>query len=385
MNGGAATSPDSPDRKIRILHVVTSLEPGGLENGVVNLSNGLDPARFETSIACIERVGDFANRLNSGVEVHCLGKKAGFSWAAVVELGKLLRKIRPDVLHTHDLGPLIYGVLAKYRAGAASAVLHGEHAELRPEEKTLKRRWLRRFLYLACARVHTVSESLKKSLAQEGFSGSQIQAVLNGVNCEHFSPGRSVRDAREELKIPEAAVVMGIVGRFGAFKRHEFLISAFELLAAKRPEAFLLIVGDNGPEKENALRRCRDSDFRNRIVWAGFQLDTAPYYRAMDLLAIPSVNEGLSNAMLEAMACGVPCLTHPACGSSEVIENGKNGFIREMTTPAALAAEMGTLLERQEVLLEAGHRARKTAEESFSLEAMLKNYGDLYAGIVPRR
>ena len=367
-------------RKIRILQLVTSLEPGGLENGVVNLANGLDPDRFHTTIVCLERVGDFAGRLRDGIRVICLDKPQGFRFPAVRKLAGIIRSERADVVHTHNFSPLIYGCLASLLTGCRAAVLQGEHGQLRPEEMTSKRRFLRHAGYRVCRSIHTVSAGLKSDLVDQGFSGDKMKVILNGVDCGRFTPVLGERRAalRETRGLEGDSVVIGIVGRFVALKGHARLIEAFERLASDHLRLRLLIVGDHGSEREKILRQIEESPVRENIVWSGYQQDTVDFYRMMDLLVVPSDSEGLSNVMLEAMACGVPCLAHPACGANEVIVDGENGLLREMSTPEALVAAIGEIAFDVTRLGALAAGARETAERRFSLAAMVAGYGELY-------
>jgi glycosyltransferase involved in cell wall biosynthesis len=370
-------------RRIRILHVVTSLEPGGLENGVVNLANQLDPLRFETSITCLERVGEFAERLGSDTALTCLEKPPGFRFSAITQLARMIARKRPDIIHTHNLGPLIYGTLANIVSGNTAVVIQGEHAQLRPDEKTLKRRLTRNACYRSCGMVHTVSSGLRDDLVSNGFPNDKIRVILNGVDCIRFSP--AVAEERKALRkqhgLPEDSLVVGIVGRFGAFKGHGKLIGGFEQLAGKNPHLCLLMVGDHGPEKDRVLEQAAASAYRERIKWSGFQTEPADFYRLMDLLVVPSGNEGLSNALLEAMACGVACLAHPACGANEVVVEGTNGMLRPMADTDQLANAISAAIADPSLLREMGAQARRTAVEGFSMAAMLSGYSRLYEEI----
>ena len=113
--------------------------------------------------------------------------------------------------------------------------------------------------------------------------------------------------------------MIGIVARFGSFKRHAALVQAFEKVASSHADLRLLMVGEGGPEKEAVAKQVTASPLASRIVMAGYQSDPVPWYQSMDALIVPSSNEGLSNATLEAMACGVPVLTNDICGARELL------------------------------------------------------------------
>lgn len=367
---------------LRIAQVVFSLEPGGLENGVVNLANGLDPARFETQFVCLERIGSFAKRLRDGIPVTCLDKPPGLSPATMARFAALLRRHRPHLLHTHNLGPLVQAFGAKMLSGLPIPILHGEHGALRAEDLSPRRRLMRKWLYRRCARVHTVSASLRGHLAGLGLPSERIVPILNGVDGRRFRPPDDRGAAKDSLGLPADSFVVGMVGRLIASKRHRLLLEAFAHIGADWPSLRLLIVGDGGDARDEVLAAVEAHPLRERIRWAGHQPDPAPFYQAMDLLAMPSSVEGLSNALLEAMACGVPCLAHPACGATEVVVDGKNGLLRQMDCAEEVAAALEEILNDPEPLATMASEARRRVETDFSLEAMVARYARLFEEIV---
>jgi glycosyltransferase involved in cell wall biosynthesis len=370
-----------PDRPIKILHVVFSLEQGGMENGLINITRGLDAQKFETHVACLEREGDFAQRLPEPKRIYVLGKDVGFSMKALGVLSKLISRIKPDVVHSHNLGPLMYGGLAT-AMGIRAPILHGEHSLLPPEECRAKKLRQRHLFYRACKKVHAVSAGLREQLVQLGLPAEKIITLINGVDTERFAPdSRSM--ARREIGdfIPANAFVFGIVGRFGPFKRHGVLIEAFNQLASQAPDLHLLVVGGGGPEKERVVAQGKASPVANRIHFVGFQNDPVPYYRAMNLLVVPSINEGMSNAVLEGMACGIPVLANNVCGNAEMIVNGGNGLLADLETAGQLTTELRGICTNRHALEEMGQRARESAIKSFSISTMVYNYARLYQEI----
>jgi len=365
--------------RIKISHLMFSLEPGGLENGVVNIANGLNREQFEIEIACLERKGSFLQRLDGDVGVFCMEKPAGVSMGALVRLTKYLRKARPDIVNTHNLGPLFYAVLARFFCFGRFRILHGEHGVFRAGDLTWKRLRMRRVLYRACHAIHTVSHSLTDYLVEElKFSPKRIATIINGVDCERFHPPADKRDAKRAVKIPPGSLVIGMVGRLIQSKRHLLVLEAFNNLAAANSELVLLIVGDGGDTRVAVEQVINDHVYRGRIYWVGHQDNPVPYYHAMDLLVMPSSVEGLSNALLEAMACGIPCLAHPACGGNEVIQDSMNGILRRMDDLEEAEAAISQNIRDTTLLIHLGREARLTARDNFSLETMISNYSLLY-------
>ncbi len=347
-----------------------------MENGIVNIASGLHSRGFEMHVACLERRGAFADRLPAPELVEVLGKSGGFSWGATLRLARLISQVRPQVIHSHNLGPLIYSSLAT-GWGTRLPMVHGEHSQLTDAELTPRRLRQRRWLYRACRQVHTVSDGIRDQLTELRFPRGNISAIPNGVDATRFAPADQ-QEARAALGLPANAVFIGISGRFGPFKRHDLLIEAFENIAPRFPSARLLIIGGGGPNESSVRERVARSPQQERIHLAGFQRDPVPFYHALDLLAIPSANEGLSNAALEAMACGVPVLANTGCGHEQAITSESDGVIADLHTSASLAAALAALLAEPDKLAKFGHAARLKVEKHFSLAAMIDAYERLY-------
>jgi glycosyltransferase involved in cell wall biosynthesis len=225
--------------------------------------------------------------------------------------------------------------------------------------------------------VHTVSHALVDHFAAEGFRRDRLVAVVNGVDAERFSPGDR-RAARERLGWTPEMLVLGMVGTMQRRKRHDDVLTAFEQLAATTPDLRLLIVGEGGSETTAVRARVQASRWRERIHLAGFQPEPQAYYPAIDLLLVPSTNEGLSNATLEAMACEVPVLTHTACGNADIIKPGVDGFVVELAGAADLARCLAEVVARREQLPQMGRLARAKVVQTFSLRQMAAEYAKLY-------
>jgi glycosyltransferase involved in cell wall biosynthesis len=365
-------------KKMRILEIVDTLDAGGMEHQLVHLINRLDPARFHFEVCCLRYAGVNAAKLAPHVTVHPLEKAEGFQPSTVQRLRQLLRR-GFDVVHTHNLAPLIYAALAT-AGGLTHPLFHGEHAQLTPAELGKKRLWQRRLLYRCCRAVHTVSESQRQELLRIGLGHKKLIAIRNGVNTEHFTPpppALTRQHLLESLGIQAepGAVNIGIVARFGAYKRHLDLLRAFEALAARFPHTRLLMIGDGGPMKEQVLAAAQASPYSQRIHWAGYQKDPAPWYRVLDLLVVPSLNEGLSNTTLEAMSSGVPVLSHDNCGAREIIHSDAEGWVREMPDLASLSTHLAEILSLPSTTRQAvGKQARQAVSTRFSWSAMAEEY-----------
>lgn len=364
-----------------VLHVVDSLNPGGMENGVVNMAGQLAPVGVRTHVACLRDRGAFADRLPNRDAVTLLGKKSGFSLNSVLNLARTIREQRPSVLHTHNLGPLIYATLATL-GGVTVPILHGEHGQIQPQDLTPRRLATRRLLYRCCHTVHTVSGSLLEALQSMKLTARRMVAITNGVDCENFCPSNQKTESKLSLGIPMGeSITLGIVGRFVALKRHLMLLQALEPVMELYPQVHLLVVGDQGPERDKIIQAMEQHPFASRIHWLGMRSDMAACYQAMDLLISSSEVEGLSNAVLEAMACGVPVLAHMACGNNEAVINGQGGFLYELPDAQRLTHALLSILASPASLVEQGRLARQRVEEQFSIAAMAAGYLRVYRAL----
>lgn len=371
-------------RKIRLLQIVDSLHQGGMENILVQVCNRLDPERFEITVCCLSRTGPFAGRLREGVQIVCLGKPPGFSLATVRKLRSLIRNGNFDLVHTHHLGGLIYTVLARAKSATSPPrIIHSEHIILHGGDLSI-RRWLqRKLLYPFTSCLFTVSAQQEAQLRILRLSHSRLFTLRNGVDGDRFRPlpEDTKERLRQSLDLDPGLFWVGKVARFAPLKRHAALLEGFEKAALENPRLGLLLLGDDGSEKKRVLERIEASPVRARIIWAGLQQDPVPWYQAMDLLIIASDSEGMPNAALEAMACGIPVLANEVCGVSEIAGEGGHCWIEDLSSPRLIQSALSRIAALPASRLQAaGETARRHAETHLSLDVMMEGYRRLYQG-----
>ena len=352
-----------------------------MENGLVNVATGLSPEEFETHVCCLEYAGRFVRRLPEPGNVHVLEKARGLSVRTAWRLARLIRRIDPDVIHSHNYGPMFYSVLAT-GVGLSRPILQGEHGQLPPDQLIPRVLAQRRLLYRACRKIVTVSESLRQHLLDLRMPGERMTAIVNGVDTVRFQPGDR-QAARRTIGLPENVIVLGIIGRVNAAKRHAALVEAVIELAKNHP-VHLLIVGDGGDEYQRIRRIARESPASANIHFAGYQPDTVPFYQALDLLVSPSLHEGLSNVILEAMACGVPSLCHNACGNTEAVTHGVDGWVADLGSMDKIRDELKLIVATRDQLIRFGNKARSKAEKAFSIDRMVEEYAAAYRELARR-
>lgn len=353
-----------------------------MENIMVRVCNHLHGLGAAVTVCCLSKTGPFAERLHPGVAVRVLDKPPGFSWKAVHELRQIMVQGRFQVVHTHHLGGLIYSSLARLPRTRPSFI-HSEHIMWGAADLGKKRQWQRKALYRGCACIFTVAEQQMRQMRQMGHRHPWQTTLVNGVDAAHFQPSASPKhQLRQALGLPQDGLWLIKVARFGDTKRHADLIRAFEAAHQSRPHLRLLLVGDGGPEKEAVLRQMQESPARDSMHWAGFQQNPLPYYQAADILVVASSFEGLPNAVLEGMACGLPVLANEACGVLDVAQDGLHGWAGDFSTADKLSHALVAAADASPAALERmGAAAREHVVRQFSMETMLGRYERLYHAV----
>jgi glycosyltransferase involved in cell wall biosynthesis len=237
---------------------------------------------------------------------------------------------------------------------------------------------MRKFLYRFCRMVHVISEDQKRQLQTHDLSpGKELLCLPNGTDTVKFHPGNKAA-ARAVLKLPSEGFFVGIVGRLVPTKRHQLLLKAFEQVGQKVPDMHLMLAGSGGALEADIRQQCADHPLRERVHWLGGRDDMPTVYQSLDLLALPSDNEGMPNVALEAMACGVPVLANQVCGIEQIINDGKDGRVAAMDRPEGLAELLKELHSDATKLKDLSIGARQRIVDHFSMHSMSSRYEAVY-------
>jgi sugar transferase (PEP-CTERM/EpsH1 system associated) len=366
-----------------VAHVIHSLAIGGLENGVVNLVNTSGP-RFRHVIICITGDGSLRNRLTPTVETFMLRKRPGNDAAAFLRLVRILREIRPAIMHSRNWAAL--DAIPAARLAGVGVVVHGEHGReaADPHGRNARRNRIRRLLHPLVSQFITVARDLERWLVEDvGLPRRKVLTIRNGVDLARF--GHTDRlEARRSLGFPEDGLVVGTVGRLDPVKDQAGLLQAFTGLLPAHPQAWLLVAGD-GPCRENLLRRAASLGISERVRFLGERTDVPVVFGAMDLFVLPSIAEGMSNTMLEAMASGLPVVATRVGGNAELVEDGANGRLVLPQDVAALTTAMAAYLDDSHLRSLHGKASRERAVDHFGLERMSGAYTGLYSRLLIRQ
>ena len=290
-----------------------------------------------------------------------------------------------NVLHCHQpFSPMTIGLIAKAlwaKPIIVKLTTSGSHGNLREIQRMPFTR-LRKRMMQRVDRFVAISEEVVTELHTWGIPAEQIVQIPNGVDTDRFVPPtlKDKQRAREALGLTGAARVTVYVGRFTAKKRVDILLRAWQSVHRVYVDARLLLVGD-GPGRTALQALAGELDLGQSVTFCGVQPDVLPYLHAADLFVLPSVSEGISNALLEAMACGLPPVACDIGGNRDIIKHDESGVLIQPNSAEALAAAMSTLLRDPERLCRLATRARGTVLERFSLRAVTERYLALYSDL----
>jgi sugar transferase (PEP-CTERM/EpsH1 system associated) len=376
--------PGSIEQPRLVVHLVNQLDMGGMENGLLNLITHMPPERYRHAIVCLKDHSDYhAHIRERGVEIISLHKRDGRDPAHYLRMFRTLRALHPDVVHTRSVHGL-KGQLVAALAGVKLRV-HGEHGRDLPGLGGARRQYqlLRRLLRPLIGHFIAVSAELEDWLIEHvGAEPGRVSQISNGVDSVQFHPRLGPPAAVGPAGfMQDSAFVIGSVGRMDDIKNHATLVEAFlRLIASPHPahqRLRLMIIGD-GPLRAECQAMLNRAGAGHRAWLPGERGDIAQLLRAMDLFVLPSLAEGSSNAILEAMATGLPVVATNVGGNMELVHPGFTGILVPPLSPDTMAAAIADYCRIPEMGQRHGARARSQVIARHSLPAMARSYLAVY-------
>ncbi len=383
------------DDRPLVMHVVYRFDTGGLENGLVNLLNHMPMQAYRHAIVSLTDVTDFRHRVErNDVEFIALHKRPGHGVWLYPRLYSLMRERRPAIVHTRNLAAL-EAVVPAWLA-RVPVRLHGEHGRDMNDLDGSKRRyqWMRRVYRPFVSHYFALSRDLADYLrAQVDVAPGRVTQVYNGVDVGRFTPaGTTPAPIVGSPFDPSRHWIVGTVGRMQAVKDQPTLVQAFLRVLQQRPELRdrlrLVIVGD-GPLREVCRQRL-DAAGASDLAWLpGERSDVAVVMRGLHCFVLPSLAEGISNTILEAMASGLPVIATAVGGNADLVTHGETGVIVPVSDPDAMADALTQLAEAPSRAAAMGRAGRAKVEIRFSISAMVDAYRNVYdrqlAAVRPRQ
>ena len=364
-----------PNDQPKVLQVVWSLEVGGMERVVIHLARGLPDQGFAAELVTLAGADSPMGQSLDGLVHWELSKRPGLDLGLARSLASLVRRTGAALLHAHNTLSLLYAVLASLMTRTpVVGTLHGANFEGPPRHRQL-RRWLSR----RCASVTCVSrDALEAARDQDRIDPRRLRLVYNGIDTDQVKAALGQREAaRAELGLePDAGVIIS-VGRLSHEKDYATLLAALTEPAWGQRPPVLLLVGD-GPERGALEARAQELGLGERARFLGERDDVPRLLAASDAFTLSSLSEGVSMALLEAMAAGLPVAATRVGGTPEVVLPGQTGLLVPPQDPQALAKALGGLLSDPELARRMGSAGAARVEEHFSLAAMSRAYAELF-------
>ncbi|KKO46876.1 sugar transferase [Arsukibacterium ikkense] len=373
---------------VHICHLLWSFRTGGLENGVVNLINQLNPAEFRHSIICLTDYDPafFARITRADVQIFSLHKRAGQDLGSFKRCYQLLRQLKPDVCHSRNLAAMEYQLVALL--ARVPRRLHGEHGwDLTDLAGQNKKYVLLKQLYRPIIQ-HYICLSLEgqRYLQQTvGVPAKRLSVICNGVDTERFSPASRVQSNLPASLTAGDRVIFGTVGRLADVKNQQLLVDAYIALCQQSSDFLnntaLVIIGD-GQKRPHLQQQLSVAGLAAQCWLPGDRSDIASILPGFSVFVLPSLAEGISNTILEAMACGLPVIASEVGGNPELVQPEHTGWLFPSGDKPQLMQLLQHCQQTAAELPQIGRNARTAAEQQFSLDSMVAAYRRQYlAGI----
>jgi glycosyltransferase involved in cell wall biosynthesis len=366
-------------RPLRILHLITRLPIGGAERLLLGILRNLDPKEFESVVCCIQDRGELADEVEAlDIPVIALNlmQKGGYDRQVVPALRRIMHEHQINLVHTHLYHANLYGRLAARKEGiAAIASVHNTYKK-RKWYRHLINRWLANKTFMVTAGSEDVEKDL---LTVDRLPKNKVLRLPNSIDLSRVDTPVSKAEAKQRFGFSDKDLVIGTVGRVEEQKGHIFLIQAFAKLR-QRPDGQrlkLLLVGDGRllPQLKEVSERLGISE---AVCFPGSIAKLADVYRAIDLFAMPSLWEGLSLAMLEAMAAGLPMVATEVGGARDVLGDDRYGLLVPAHDSDALAAALGKLLDDPSATAKLAATGKARVHADYSVTSLTQQLSGLY-------
>jgi glycosyltransferase involved in cell wall biosynthesis len=353
---------------IRLGLFIDRLAPGGTQRQLLALLARLDRTRLQPFVACFDDAGAWFDCLAELDIPATVFPIRGFArldtFRKLAAFAQWSRRYRIDVVHTWELYSNIFGLPGAAAAGVPVRI--GSRRGLNPD-RTAGQRRLQRLAYAAAHRIVANSEAAARLLREEGVPSTRVTIVRNGIDLSPYSS----RTDRSFLR----RVVM--VAGLRRIKGLDVLVMAAAKIVARVPDARFVIVGE-GPERESALLQVRQFGLENNFEFLGHRDDVPALLAEADLFVLPSRSEAFPNAVIEAMAAGLPVVATHVGGIAELVQQERTGVLVPSEDPEALAGAVLNLMARPEFANALGRTARQEVEREYSLSSMVARFEELY-------
>ena len=358
---------------IRLALIIPTLDRSGAEKQFALLAAGLPKDRFEVEVVALTRSGPLeADLRNAGIPVHVLGKRWRFDLTPVLQLKRWLQERQPDIVHSWLFAANSAARLAAPR-GRTKVVISERCVD---SWKSGWQHWVDRRLWRRTDRMLANSQSVADFYADRGYDRGRIVVIPNGV-CVPPRPATSREEFLKELGFPPQAKVAMYVGRLAKQKRIRDLLWSAQLLRQSLSDFRLVLVGD-GPDRADLEQYARDVEVSKFVKFLGHRQDAASLLHHADLFWLASDFEGMSNSLMEAMACGKPCVVSDIPPNRELVVHDQTGYRMNVGDSIGYAQFTQRLLEDAELATRLGQAGAARMAEQFSVSRMIERHIEFY-------
>lgn len=364
-------------QKKKVLHFISGLEVGGAETQLLRILPKLQQYH-DNRVCCVRGRGPIGKDLGKrGIRVYYLDLKSIFDIFAILRLRKAIRDFSPDIMVTYLIHADLYGRVLGKLFGVKKIVCSKRGALLQ-WEWLAKLDWLtRKFVSHYLVQTETAKKEWMKRV---NLPENKFTVIPNGIDANFFAGIEKDEKLRQELGIDRAETVIICVANLHVNKGHKFLLEAFEKVFRRDKQIKLLLVGD-GEEKENLKKQIENYKAKNNILFLGKRTDVPELLKISDIFVLPTMFEGMSNAILEAMACGLPIITTDIPENRELIKDKINGILVPVNNTNEIATSLNTLLNDKNLIEKLAKNAQMTVTERFDIEKVTRDIASFLASL----
>ena len=367
---------------VKVLHILNQLALAGTEKKTITLFKEINRIDFNLSLFCFNPRAVDIDVLPDNIDYYEYHRKEGLDLKIVARIVKIVKRKSINIIHSHNWGTLFYAVLAARISGCVH--IHGEHGKeifFDLSENTWKRQMVKRASALLTNFFITVSEELKNELVDIWkVNEKKIKVIPNGINTVRFRPDPILREQiRDELDINDNIILIGVVGWLRPIKNQRAVINIMPVLLNQNKNIKLVLVGD-GNEKSYLIKLSHELGVSSNVVFLGHRNDIPSVMNAFDIYIQPSLFEGMSNTIMEAMAVGLPVIAMDVGGNNELVQNEKTGYLipQGQFETKMLKARIEELVLNKNERKKMGEFARNMMVTHFPVKNMIKSNEELY-------
>lgn len=375
-------------RKIKILHVVLSLDYGGTEKIVVDVINNLSRDKFESSVICMDRYGQRVNDVKKDVPIYLMDRKPGISPKNFYTFYKLFKYVNPDIVHFRNFTTYYWGCIG-CKLKKNTRIVYSDNSNIVQDyENNNKLKLLvRRLLKCITDNYMTNSSNFKSKFVEcVRLDAEDVEVIPNGVDTEKFYPMdiAEKKSLRTHFKFSVNDYLIGIVAGLRPVKNLSLPIKAMVDIISRFPSAKLVLVGE-GEQKMELKALAQNCGLSDKVHFLGLIKEVNDILNIFDMFLFTSSSaEGMPNAVLEAMAAKVPIIASDISGNVEILQNGNRGFLFKNNDKDSLIEIVLRLANDKALRDQVATKAYRYVKDNLSLSIMIKRYEDFYRAVYNR-